>query len=209
MWCWDCALLSTVALVSAMPGPPSASAPAGTATAAPCACNNIPDQSARAACCEPQHARCRLVPAANRSGFPLGLCVPRQPKPPPHLFFEPCNVSDRRQQWHPSPFTSNGSAAPLRNQASGQCVSTRDERRQPDNPATGPYNTATILWAHAPVVVVDAEECGQDGSTFTYDTARRTIAVAEFGPSTPFGRGSGGCLDLVSLSYSVSASTDM
>eukprot|EP01043_Picozoa_sp_COSAG02_P013378 COSAG02_NODE_534_length_20663_cov_20.040945_4_plen_229_part_00 len=182
--------------------------PAVPATA-PCACNNIPDAHARAACCGRQHNRCRLMPAANGTGFPLGLCVPRQPKPPPHLFFEPCNISDPRQQWDPSLFVLNRTAAPLRNQAHGQCVSTRDERRQPYNPATGPYNTATVLWAHAPVVVIEAAECGQDGTTFTYDAARQTIAVAEFGPSTPFGRGPGGCLDLVSLNYSVSASTDM
>ena len=37
----------------------------------------------------------------------------------------------------------------------------------------------------------------------------RTLAVAESGPSTPFGRGSGGCIDVVSTNYSVSASTDM
>jgi hypothetical protein len=177
--------------------------------AEPCLCNNIPGVDARAACCHRQQIRCRLMPAANGTGFPLGLCVPRRPKPPPHLFFERCHSSDRRQQWDAAPFTSAGAAAPIRNRAHGQCVSTRDERRQPANPATGPYNTDTVIWAHAPVVVVEAAECNRDGSTFTYDAARRTLAVAGFGPATPFGRGTGGCLDVVSLSYSVSASTDM
>jgi hypothetical protein len=177
-----------------------------------CACNNIPAAGARAACCQRQHTRCRLVPAANNTGFPLGLCVPRQPKPPPHLVFERCNSSDQRQQWDAAPFSPAGAKAPIRNRAHGQCVSTRDERRQPGDPATGPYHTATVIWAHAPAVVVEAAECDRDGSTFTYDAARRTLAVMGFESAqrlTPFGRGIGSCLDVVSLNGSASASTDM
>ena len=202
-------LLVAVSLLVQCAAAPHGAAPGLRGAAAFCACNNIKDGHARAACCQHQHDRCRLIPAANGTGFPLGLCVPRQPMPPPHLFFEPCNISDRRQQWDAAPFTLNGSAAPLRNQAHGQCVSTRDERRQAYNPATGPYNTNTVIWAHAPAVVVDATECDRDGTTFTYDAAMQTLVVAEFGPSTPFGRGSGSCLDVVSLNYSASASTDM
>ena len=174
---------------------------------APCACNNIIGAGAHAACCQRHPDRCRLTPASNSTGFPFGLCLVRQPAPPPHLFFQACNGTDLRQQWD---LPTAGAAAPGRNRAHGQCVSTKDVRRKAYNPGTGPYETSTVIWAHAPVVVVSASECEQDGSTFTYDSARQTLAVAGFAAETmPFGRGKGGCLDLVSLNYSVSASTDM
>ena len=181
--------------------------PSPLPTSAPCACNNIVGAGARAACCQRHPDRCRLTPASNSTGFPFGLCLVRQPAPPPHLFSQACNGSDLRQQWD---LPTAGAAAPVRNRAHGQCVSTKDVRRKAYNPGTGPYETSTVIWAHAPVVVVSASECEQDGSTFTYDSARQTLAVAGFAAeTTPFGRGKGGCLDLVSLNYSVSASTDM
>ena len=149
------------------------------------------------------------MPADPSQGFPLGLCVPRRPAPPPHLMFRPCNATDAYQQWDAAAFLSKAAAAPIRNRAHGQCVSTKDGRRKSYNPATGPYSTSTVIWAHAPVTVVSAAECARDGSTFTYDPARRMLAVAGAALMTPFGRGTGGCLDLVSLNYSVSASMDM